>query len=98
METTAEFVGDNDSVTDIEQESVEDPFAPENIGILQFIMLSRIYDLLMVDLNERRPEVANQILEMHRRGAIFGPAPVLSGQFLASDPTRDDGTSQSDTA
>lgn len=70
---------DNDSVT------VNDPFAPENIGILQFIMLSRIYDLLMVDLNERRPEVAAQILELHRKGAILGTAPVLSGQFLAND-------------
>lgn len=63
----------------------DDPFAPENIGILQFIMLARIYDLLMIDLNESRPEVANKVLEAHRRGAILGSAPVLSGQFLQSE-------------
>jgi hypothetical protein len=63
----------------------QDPFSPENIGILQFIMLARIYDLLMIDLNERRPEVANRVLDAHRKGAILGSAPVLSGQFLASE-------------
>ena len=62
-----------------------DPFAPENIGILQFIMLARIYDLLMIDLNEKNPEVANKVLEAHRKGAILGTAPVLSGQFLESE-------------
>lgn len=94
---------DNDSVTvndpfAPENDGAEDPFAPQNIGILQFIMLSRIYDLFMIDLNERRPEVAKQVLELHRRGAILGTAPVLSGQFMADDPTLDDGTSQSDTS
>lgn len=66
-------------------ENPQDPFAPENIGILQFIMLARIYDLLMIDLNESRPEVANKVLEAHRKGAILGAAPVLSGQFLANE-------------
>lgn len=65
--------------------TARDPFAPENIGILQFIMLARIYDLLMIDLNERRPEVANKVLEAHRKGAILGSAPVLSGEFLSED-------------
>lgn len=63
----------------------EDPFSAENIGTIQFIMLARIYDLMMVDLNSRNPEAANQVLEAHRRGAILGTAPVLSGQFIASD-------------
>jgi hypothetical protein len=72
----------------------DDTFAPENIGILQFIMLARIYDLLMIDLNETRPEVANKVLEAHRKGAILGSAPVLSGQFLESERVSE----ESDTA
>lgn len=76
---------------------VDDPFAPENIGILQFIMLARIYDLLMIDLNESRPEVANKVLEAHRKGAILGSAPVLSGQFLQSEAVSDtEDTAQSE--
>lgn len=68
-----------------EDEASQNPFSPENIGILQFIMLARIYDLLMIDLNEKNPEVANKVLEAHRKGAILGTAPVLSGQFLESE-------------
>ena len=67
------------------EDTARDPFAPENIGVIQFIMLARIYDLLMIDLNARNPEVANKVVEAHRKGAILGTAPVLSGEFLESD-------------
>lgn len=63
--------------------AADDPFSPENIGILQFIMLSRIYDLLMLDLDMRNPEAAKKVLEIHRRGALMGVPPVLNGEFLS---------------
>lgn len=68
----------------VDENTTPNPFAPENIGIVQFIMLARIYDLLMVSLNESRPEVANKVLEAHRKGTILGTAPVLNGEFAAS--------------
>lgn len=73
-----------------DETTAQDPFSPENIGILQFIMLARIYDLLMLDLNDRKPEVANRVLEAHRKGAILGSAPVLSGEFLSDESTAED--------
>lgn len=73
-----------------EQIDAPNPFAPENIGIVQFIMLARIYDLLMVSLNEANPEVANKVLEAHRKGTILGTAPVLSGEFASNSDENPD--------
>lgn len=82
---------DNDLITDnaVNSEIIEteDPFAPENIGILHFIMLARIYDVLMLDASKTNPEAAKQLAELHRQGHIAGPAPVLSGRFILSDTT-----------
>lgn len=63
----------------------EDPLHPENVGAIQFIMLARIYDLLMVDLMDRKPEVAKKIVEAHANGTILGTAPILNGTFLESE-------------
>lgn len=64
--------------------SDDNPLSPENVGTIQFIMLARIYDLLMIDLNERNPEVANRVAKLHQAGTILGPAPVLNGDFVFS--------------
>lgn len=66
-------------------DDADNPFDPANVGTINFIMLARIYDLLLLDLMDRKPETAKKVLEAHRRGAIMGTAPVLSGDFL-SDP------------
>ena len=62
-----------------------DPFSPKNIGTIQFIMLARIYDLLMLDLAERNPEAANQVSAAHHKGSFLGVVPVMNGQFLRSE-------------
>ena len=62
-----------------------DPFSPENIGILHFVTLSRIYDVLMADLGERNPEVMNRIFEVHASGGLVGPPPDFSGVFLSAE-------------
>ena len=59
-----------------------DPFHPDNVGTLNYIMLARIYDLLMLDLDARFPEKAKQVLDLHAKGYILGTPPVLNGEFL----------------
>lgn len=59
-----------------------DPFSPENIQILQYITLARIYDVLVTNLTKTDPEAANQILELHRTGKLLGPPPGFDGTFL----------------
>lgn len=66
-------------------ENPQDPFSPENIGVIQFIMLARIYDLLMLDLADRRPEAAAKVSEAHHKGSLLGVVPVMNGQFLRSE-------------
>lgn len=63
----------------------ENPLSPENVGTIQFIMLARIYDLLMVDLMDRKPEVAKKVIAAHAQGTVLGTAPILNGSFLESE-------------
>lgn len=60
----------------------EDPFSEENIKILHFITLARIYDVLMAMLTETSPETAKKILDLHASGKLLGPPPNMSGEFL----------------
>lgn len=71
--------------TTVEQTQVDlsaDPFSPENIQVLHYITLARIYDVLMANLTETNPEAANSILELHRTGKLLGPPPGFDGTFM----------------
>lgn len=70
---------------DNENEVDFDPFSPDNVQILQYITLARIYDVLMVNLQASNPEIAAQLLEHHRQGTIVGPQPILNGKFLSDE-------------
>lgn len=70
---------------DINSEEEYNPFSPENVQILQFITLARIYDVLMVNLQTSNPEAAAQVLEHHKAGTLLGPQPILNGRFLSDD-------------
>lgn len=63
----------------------EDPFDDHNLRIQQFIMLGRIYDVLLALLKEANPAVVNDILELHRAGHLLGTAPGFSGVFLTDE-------------
>lgn len=69
----------------------EDPFAPENIGVLHFIQLSRIYDTLMAILSNTAPEQAEKLLEVHYNGGLMGPTPHFSGNFITDELNNTDG-------
>lgn len=53
--------------------------ANENIGTMLYIMLGRVYDLLvlMCDANGKSEEVLN-IIELHKNGMLMCPLPSLS--------------------
>lgn len=63
----------------------QDPFSQENIGILHFVVLSRIYDVLMLDLQSKNPVLAEKILNTHSQGDLMGPPPDFSGIFKSGE-------------
>lgn len=67
-----------------------DPFAPENIGVVQFIMQARIYDVLMALLMESNEEAAANLLEIHSQGALMGTAPFFTGAFITDLANQDE--------
>lgn len=73
------------------EESVasNDPYSSENIGVIQFIMLGRIYDTLMALLTDANPQRASDLLEMHSKGVLMGPSPFFNGTFITDEVNRD---------
>lgn len=63
----------------------DDPFAEENIGVVTFIMLARIYDVLLADLETRDEGAVKEILSAHSKGHLLSVPPILSGRFLAQE-------------
>ena len=76
----SEDTGDLGTQGDFE---TQDPFAPDNIGTVNFIMQARIYDVLSAILLELNEDAAQNLLEMHMQGIIVGPSPQLNGVFVA---------------
>ena len=66
-------------------DTTEDPFSPENIGVVHFIQLGRIYDVLMALLTETNAEAAKSLLEMHATGALVGGQPFFNGKFVSDE-------------
>lgn len=54
-------------------------FAPESIGAVQVILLSRIYDVLLLLLKNQNPADAKMIEAMHTAGIPLGPDPSWAG-------------------
>lgn len=63
----------------------DDPFAPENFNHVLFIMLSRIYDVLLANTELNSPEVSEMLIDLHSRGDLLGLPPTLSGRFVAEE-------------
>ena len=65
-----------------EFETEHDPFSEENIRVSNFILLNRIYDVLMGLYQEANPDKARDLLELHLAGNIMGPSPAFNGNFI----------------
>jgi hypothetical protein len=63
----------------------EDPFNEHDLAIQQFIVTARVYDVMLSLLREANPDVARDLLELHRAGHLVATAPSFSGHFLTDD-------------
>lgn len=51
----------------------------ENIGTITYIMLGRIYDLLVLICDAQgKSEDALKLIELHRQGHLMSPLPAIS--------------------
>lgn len=59
----------------------------ENLPLVNYIMLARIYDLLSVIASAatEQPEVIQNIVNMHAQGQILGPLPAYTPQAEQED-------------
>ncbi len=69
-----------DETEDAQDDGSADPWAPENIQIVQTIILMRIYDALMALLNDNNPSEADRLDDLHSAGKIYGPFPSYKGE------------------
>ena len=60
----------------------------DNLGTITYIMLGRIYDLLVLlcDANGKSEDVL-KLMELHRQGHIMSPLPAISSGDVPSDST-----------
>jgi hypothetical protein len=56
-----------------ESQSIED-----NLPMVNYIMLHRIYDMLTIMANEVSPEKTAKMIEYHEQGFLLGPAPAFA--------------------
>ena len=58
---------------DKEPQSLED-----NLPMVNYIMLHRIYDMLTIMANKADPEKTAKMIEYHEQGFLLGPAPSFA--------------------
>ena len=56
-----------------ESQSIED-----NLPMVNYIMLHRIYDMLTIMANKADPEKTAKMIEYHEQGFLLGPAPAFA--------------------
>ena len=56
-----------------ESQSIED-----NLPMVNYIMLHRIYDMLTIMANKADPEKTSKMIEYHEQGFLLGPAPSFT--------------------
>lgn len=56
--------------------------AESDIHTINFIQLSRVYDVLMAILSHMDKDKASELLEAHANGVIYSTSPFFTGDFL----------------
>ena len=59
-----------------------DPFKGAEYNMVQFVQLSRIYDVLMTLVQISSPTAAERLLAAHAEGHLVNPSPQYTGEFL----------------
>ena len=52
----------------------------DNLPMVNYIMLHRIYDLLTIMANSVDPEKTSKVIEFHEQGYLLGPQPSFTPQ------------------
>jgi hypothetical protein len=52
----------------------------DNLPMVNYIMLHRIYDLLTVMANSVDPDKTSKVIEFHEQGYLLGPQPSFTPQ------------------
>jgi hypothetical protein len=65
---------------DKEPQSLED-----NLPMVNYIMLHRIYDMLTIMANKADPEKTAKMIEYHEQGFLLGPSP----SFVPTEESND---------
>ena len=50
----------------------------ENLPMVNYIMLHRIYDMLTIMANKADPEKTARMIEYHEQGFLLGPGPSFT--------------------
>jgi hypothetical protein len=50
----------------------------ENLDMVNYIMLARIYDMITILANKADPEKTAQMIEYHDKGFLLGPGPSFT--------------------
>lgn len=58
--------------------ATEDPFSSEFAPAFQLVTLMRIYDVGMALLNEKNPEAAAKLHQVHESGKLLGSFPWIN--------------------
>jgi len=64
----------------------------EDFYMMQFIVLSRIYDVLMTQLMVDDAEKGEHLLGLHAEGGLLMPEPTFNGVFVTSAASATDST------
>ena len=54
--------------------------AEENLAVVNYITMTRIYDALIVLLRNINPEEAKALVEAHEKGILLAPPPSYIGE------------------
>lgn len=86
MSNLEDFLDGSEEFPDVADEDF-DPFSPQNIPVLSFITLQRIYDALMLSNVLKDFDATKKLHELHAQGKLLGTSPNWDGIFEGDGPS-----------
>ena len=67
---------------EVNENTLGDAFHGAQYNMVQFVQLSRIYDVLMTIVQLQDPTAAENLLGAHGQGKLVNPSPQYTGEFM----------------